>query len=135
MKLTQSEEVAYKELKSRGYLLISKTTKNLPDFICDGKDRYEVKTEQKGCLTFTIAQFGHFLYDDKILVIRGQELIAEFKWGKRNLSGFCIIKGKSETTIPLTMGTRDKLKALGMKDETYDALILKLISEYESNRE
>lgn len=34
------------------------------------------------------------------------------------------------TTIPLTMDTRDRLKALGRKGETYDELVNRLIDHY-----
>lgn len=36
------------------------------------------------------------------------------------------------TTIPLTKATRDRLRALGRKGETYDALLLRLIDVYEN---
>jgi len=35
------------------------------------------------------------------------------------------------TTIPLTKATRDRLRAVGRKGETYDALVLRLIDTYE----
>lgn len=34
------------------------------------------------------------------------------------------------TTIPLTKATRDRLRALGRKGETYDALLNRLIEVY-----
>lgn len=34
------------------------------------------------------------------------------------------------TTIPLTKATRDKLRALGKKGETYDELLNRLIAVY-----
>jgi hypothetical protein len=36
----------------------------------------------------------------------------------------------SRTTIPLTKDTRDRLKALGSKGETYDELVNRLIDHY-----
>lgn len=38
---------------------------------------------------------------------------------------------KELTTIPITKGTRDRLKAIGRKGETYDALILRIIEALE----
>lgn len=35
------------------------------------------------------------------------------------------------TTIPLTKATRDRLRAIGKKGETYDALLNRLIDIYE----
>lgn len=35
------------------------------------------------------------------------------------------------TTIPLTKTTRDRLRALGRKGETYDALLVRLMDVYE----
>lgn len=34
------------------------------------------------------------------------------------------------TTIPLTKATRDRLRALGRKGETYDALLQRLMDAY-----
>jgi len=36
------------------------------------------------------------------------------------------------TTIKVTSTTRDRLKAMGMKGETYDALLNRLIDEIEA---
>ena len=36
----------------------------------------------------------------------------------------------ARTTIPLTPETRDRLKALGKKGETYDALLNRLLDHY-----
>lgn len=35
------------------------------------------------------------------------------------------------TTIPLTKGTRDRLRAAGRKGETYDTLVNRLLDVYE----
>lgn len=35
------------------------------------------------------------------------------------------------TTIPLSKATRDRLRALGRKGETYDALLRRLMDSYE----
>lgn len=35
------------------------------------------------------------------------------------------------TTIPLTKATRDRLRAIGRKGETYDALLGRLMDSYE----
>lgn len=35
------------------------------------------------------------------------------------------------TTIPLSKGTRDRLRALGKKGETYDQLLSRLMDSYE----
>ena len=36
------------------------------------------------------------------------------------------------TTIPLTKATRDRLRKMGRKGETYDALLHRLMDAYES---
>lgn len=35
------------------------------------------------------------------------------------------------TTVPLTKATRDRLRSLGRKGETYDALLTRLMDVYE----
>jgi len=37
------------------------------------------------------------------------------------------------TTIQVTVGTREKLKGMGKKDETYEEIILRLMGEKASN--
>ncbi len=41
--------------------------------------------------------------------------------------GLCTECYDKDTTIKLTIGTREKLKNLGRKGETYEAIILKLL--------
>lgn len=36
------------------------------------------------------------------------------------------------TTIPLTKPTRDRLRAVGRKGETYDELVTRLLDQYEA---
>lgn len=42
---------------------------------------------------------------------------------------------KDITTIPLTKTTRDRLKALGRKGETYDELLNRIMDAYEPDAE
>lgn len=55
----------------------------------------------------------------------------------RNLSQLITVKSvhsrfvPSITTIPLTKYTRDRLRGLGRKGETYDALLTRLMDVYE----
>lgn len=89
--MTPTEQLAYEELKKRGYTKIEKHGSGMPDFLCDDKDRYEVKSMiEIKTLVFTDIQIKTFAESDKILVYKDDKLISEFLWKDRSKSGFKI---------------------------------------------
>lgn len=124
MRLTSTEQLAYKELQNRGYSIIEKTKRDKPDFICDGKDRYEIKMAIGKSLIFTAKQFKNFRDDDKILVYRDAQLIAEFLWKDKSTCGFRVLNEGHVINIPFEDDEMEKLKEIKGELSWHDFVML-----------
>ena len=130
MSINKTELLALDWLKKQGYKEneIIKNSNTSPDYICRDKKRFEVKFLYGIYLIFSSSQVKNLKDTDTILVFDRNRFVSKFLWKDKNKVSFRIkvCKPFAGTTIQINKSTREILKKLGKKSESYSDIILRL---------
>lgn len=138
MVMNVSEKIVYNWLiKTKKYKAneIRYQSRTSPDFICEDGKGYEAKRLNGNSITFSSSQIDNLEKNNSIIVVTDNEkgkiikvfLYADIK--KITFPKVYFKNLKNITAIQILKETQDMLKQFGIKAETYDSILRRLMKE------